>query len=76
MEKSVMPTSTPYNRSSRRDFLYAGWLGGLGLTVGDFLRIRSAAAADATSQSATPKAQSVIYIYLNGGFAHMDSFDP
>ena len=60
---------------TRRDFLYAGWLGGLGLTLGSFLKLEAARAADSASR-AEPKAKSVIHIYLQGGFAHMDSFDP
>jgi uncharacterized protein (DUF1501 family) len=58
-------------KPSRRNFLYVGWLGGLGLTLGDFFKLSCASAAEAS-----PKAKSVIFIYLNGGFAHMDSFDP
>ncbi len=62
-----------FHRPSRRDFLYAGWLGGLGLTLGDAFRLQSATAAE---KKIAPRAKSVIHIYLNGGFAHMDSFDP
>jgi hypothetical protein len=60
---------------NRRDFLYAGWLGGLGLTVGNLLQLQARAAGPAGSRLEA-KAQSIIYIYLQGGFAHMDSFDP
>jgi hypothetical protein len=48
--------------STRRDFLYAGWLGGLGLTLGSFLKLEAARAADA-SRRVEPKAKSVIHIY-------------
>ena len=64
-----------FRRPSRRDFLYAGWLGGLGLTMGEFFRLRTAA-AESGGKKIEPRAKSVIHIYLNGGFAHMDSFDP
>jgi uncharacterized protein (DUF1501 family) len=64
-----------FARPTRRDVLYAGWLGGLGLTLGSFLKLEAARAAD-SAQRTPPKAQSVIHIYLQGGFAHMDSFDP
>jgi hypothetical protein len=64
-----------FTRPTRRDFLYAGWLGGLGLTLGAFLKLEAARAAD-SNRRAEPKAKSVIHIYLQGGFAHMDSFDP
>jgi hypothetical protein len=57
---------------SRRDLIRVGWLGGLGLTLGQYLKLQAADPAKAVA----PKAQSVIHIYLQGGFAHMDSFDP
>src|SRR5262245_1379747 len=60
---------------SRRDLIRVGWLGGLGLTLGQYLKLDAARAADPT-RKAEPKAKSVIHIYLQGGFAHMDSFDP
>jgi hypothetical protein len=63
-----------FARPSRRDVLRVGWLGGLGLTLGDFLRLE--ARASEAGGAAGPKARSVIHIYLQGGFAHMDSFDP
>lgn len=69
-----------FRRSARRDFLYVGWLGGLGLTVGNMLRLQEANAEESGVQAAKrmieAKARSVIHIYLQGGFAHMDSFDP
>jgi hypothetical protein len=64
-----------FSRPTRRDFLYAGWLGGLGLTLGSLLKLEAARAAD-SARRAEPKAKSVIHVYLQGGFAHMDSFDP
>jgi uncharacterized protein (DUF1501 family) len=64
-----------FMRPSRRDFLRVGWLGGLGITLGDMFRLQ-ARAAERKQASIAPKARSVIHIYLNGGFAHMDSFDP
>jgi hypothetical protein len=62
------------NRIPRRDFLYAGWLGGAGLSLGQFMQLQASAAQPRSSTQ--PKATSVIHIYLQGGFAHMDSFDP
>ena len=61
---------------SRRDILRAGWLGGLGLSLGAFLKLEAAARASDPGHAPEPKAKSVIHIYLQGGFAHMDSFDP
>jgi hypothetical protein len=50
-----------------------GWLGGLGLTLGDVLKLEAAQPAGRKPEA---KAKSVIHVYLQGGFAHMDSFDP
>ena len=47
----------------------------MGLTLGQYLKLDAARAAD-PKRKVEPKAQSVIHIYLQGGFAHMDSFDP
>lgn len=66
-------------RSNRRDFMYVGWLGGAGLTLGNMLKLESQAKAAgfaSDSKVTEPKAKSVIHIYLQGGFPHMDSFDP
>jgi uncharacterized protein (DUF1501 family) len=67
--------TTHQNGVSRRDIIRVGWLGGLGLTLGDFLKLESHAKA-AEPKKPDAKAKSVIHIYLQGGFAHMDSFDP
>ena len=63
-------------RGGRRDFLYAGWLAGAGLTLGQMLKLEAAEDRTAEAPASTAKAKSVIHIYLQGGFAHMDSFDP
>jgi hypothetical protein len=61
----------------RRGFLTVGTVGGLGLSLGDFLRMQ---AARAEANPGTPPrqaaAQSVISIYLPGGVAHQETFDP
>ena len=62
-------------RPRRRDVLHVGWLAGLGLSLGDYLSLQGRVEA-AESRTIQPKAQRVIHIYLPGGFAHMDSFDP
>jgi uncharacterized protein (DUF1501 family) len=59
---------------TRRNFLQVGALGGLGLTLDQLLRHQAARAADGTVKDAP--AQSVIHIFLPGGMAHQDSFDP
>lgn len=58
--------------TSRRNFLQVGALGTLGLTLGDALK---AQAYEATP-SKEGKAKNVINIYLPGGMAHQESFDP
>jgi len=66
-----------FQRPTRREFLRVGWLGGLGISLGSLFQLQAAArAADRSGTKIEPKAKSVIHIYLNGGFAHMDSFDP
>lgn len=56
---------------SRRDMLQVGGIGLLGLSLADVLAMRAAAQ---TRTQTTPK--SVIYIFLSGGLAQQDSFDP
>ncbi len=59
-----------FRKVSRREFLYVGLVGGLGLTLGDFLRLR---AEEAVLQA---KAKSLIHIFLPGGISAHESFDP
>jgi len=56
---------------NRRHFLSLGTIAGLNLNLGDYL---SLARADDGVKNA--KAQSVIYIYLPGGFSAQETFDP
>jgi hypothetical protein len=54
---------------NRREFLYTGLFGGLGLSLGDVLKLQA--------ESATvPKASSVIHIFLPGGAAAQETWDP
>src|SRR6185369_15258502 len=62
-------------RPNRRDFLFVGALGGLGLTLGDLLRMEAKAAPDKVPGKEAA-AKSIINIYLPGGMAHQESFDP
>jgi len=57
----------------RRSFLTVGTIGGLGLSLGDFFRMQAAQGAAAPKEGV---AKSIIYIYLPGGFAHQETFDP
>ena len=61
---------------NRRDFLFVGALGGLGLTLGDAFRMKARAEGGGAAPSKEGKAKSVIQIYLPGGMAHQESFDP
>ena len=63
------------NRLSRRNFLYAGYLGGVGLSLADMLWLESQA-EQKFYESKEGTAKSVIFIYLPGGMAHQESFDP
>jgi hypothetical protein len=54
----------------RRQFLQVGCLGALGLALPDFLRSR------AGQLLAEPKAKSVVQIFLPGGIAQQECFDP
>jgi hypothetical protein len=66
--------------SSRRNFLYVGLLGSLGLTLGDWLKLEARAAETSglvkDGSRKEPPARSVIQIYLPGGMAAQESFDP
>lgn len=64
------------NRLSRRDFLMVGALGGLGLTLADFLSLRAAMAEQKRYDFIEAKADGVIHIFLPGGIAHQETFDP
>lgn len=60
---------------NRRGFLAAGAFGGLGLTLPEFL-MRRAAAELKTYGFIEAKAKSVIHVFLPGGMAQQESFDP
>jgi hypothetical protein len=64
------------NSLSRRSFLTVGALGSLGLTLGDFFRMQRAQADLKNYDFIPAKAQSVIHVFLPGGMAHQESFDP
>ena len=60
---------------SRRDFLHVGFCGGIGLTLADYFAMK--AKADIKKyESKEGTAKSVIFIYLPGGSAHQETFDP
>lgn len=63
------------NGLNRRGFLHVGYLGGLGLSLSEMLRME-AAAEQKFYESKEGTAKSVIFIFLPGGMAHQESFDP
>ena len=60
---------------SRRDFMYVGMMGGLGLTLPDLLRLQAAQVMPEV-ETFKPIADSIIHIYLPGGMAQHESWDP
>ncbi len=62
--------------TSRRSFLSVGALTGLGLTLGNYFQIRQAQAYQKHYDFIEAKAKSVIHIFLPGGIAQQESFDP
>ncbi|MCH2583530.1 MAG: DUF1501 domain-containing protein [Planctomycetes bacterium] len=68
--------SDSWNRQtkhSRRAAIRAGAVGLMGLGLAEFNALRAAAGQDPSA--ASPKARSVIYIFLSGGLSQIDSFD-
>ena len=64
------------NVLSRRSLLTVGAIGGLGLTLTDFFRLKHAQASQTAGETNEGPAKSVIFIYLPGGMAHQETFDP
>ncbi len=62
------------NRLSRRNFMTVGALGGL--TLADLLRLRSVHGDQKQYDFIPAKAESVIHVFLPGGMAHQESWDP
>ncbi|MCE9606204.1 MAG: DUF1501 domain-containing protein [Planctomycetia bacterium] len=63
-------------KPSRRDFLTVGALAGVGLTLPELFRLESARAEKKNYDFLEAKAKSVIHIYLPGGCAHQETWDP
>ena len=59
-------------RPNRREFLTVGALGVLGVSLADLLVVEAAESKGA----AAAKAKSIIHIFLPGGMAQQESFDP
>ncbi|MEM6278907.1 MAG: DUF1501 domain-containing protein [Verrucomicrobiota bacterium] len=61
--------------ANRREFLQVGFAGGLGLTLPELLKVEASAQAK-FYESKEGVAKSLIHIYLPGGMAHQESWDP
>jgi hypothetical protein len=78
----MMHSSCRCGRIHRRGFLADVGFGCAGLALGALLHQDSRASAATTSTSPdgrphfTPKAKSVIWIFLSGGYSHLETFDP
>jgi len=63
--------------SSRREFMYVGLVGGIGMTLGQYFNQNTAIAGDLTANDLAPAkegpAKSVIHIFLPGGIAAQES---
>lgn len=57
-------------KPNRREFLFVGLVGSVGLTLGNLFKLQ------AQSAGTPARAQSVINIFLPGGIAAQESFDP
>ncbi len=70
------PPPHPPWQPNRREFLYVGLLGTVGMTMTDMFRTQARAAGAGGLGAGAGKAKSVINIYLPGGMSHQESFDP
>src|SRR3954452_11334594 len=78
MSKPFMPSwcnsSDHLWRPNRREFLYVGLVGSLGMSLGNLFKAQAADALTSTAPQA--KAKSIINIYLPGGMSAQETFDP
>src|SRR4051812_45379044 len=69
----------PAAAMNRREFIYVGLVGGLGLTLGNYLGMTTANKAFGEQKFYESKegvAKSVIHIFLPGGIAQHEFLDP
>ena len=69
-EESFCSSSEHVWRPNRREFLFVGLVGSLGLTLGKSFALQAATPGEKA------RAQSVINIFLPGGISAQESFDP
>src|SRR5215218_4619943 len=68
------PSSFPCGRVSRRRFLADLGMGFTGMALGGTLLSQGVVRAASAPMAA--KAKSVIWIFLSGGYSHVETFDP
>ncbi|WP_035602769.1 DUF1501 domain-containing protein [Haloferula sp. BvORR071] len=73
--KLFCPGNPLHRYASRREFLHVGLVGGLGLTLPQFL-LQQAKAEQKFYETKEGVAKGIIHIFLPGGMAHQESFDP
>src|SRR3954447_3287009 len=61
---------------SRREFLFVGLVGTLGLSLGEMFKLQAANPAGQLANGKGAPAKSIINIYLPGGMAAQETFDP
>ncbi len=76
MARNSSCTPAHFERLSRRGFLSVGVLAGAGLTLPELLRSRQAMGDLKNYENFEGTAKSVIHIFLPGGMAHQESWDP
>ncbi len=76
LENGSSSSDPTFRPCCRRDFLYTGLLGGLGLSLGNFLKLRDLQAQETQAPVKEGPAKSVIHIFMPGGMAHQETFDP
>ncbi|RYD59842.1 MAG: DUF1501 domain-containing protein, partial [Verrucomicrobiaceae bacterium] len=73
--KPTCPGNPLDRYASRREFLHVGLVGGLGLTLPQLLR-QQARGDQKHYETREGVAKGIIHIFLPGGLAHQESFDP
>ena len=63
-------------QTSRRGFLQAGFAGGMGMSLASFFQAKQAQADLKDYAHFEGTAKNIIYIYLPGGCAHQETWDP
>lgn len=71
------PSHVRPSMANRREFLYVGLIGGLGLSLPQFLKLETEAKAQQKFyETKEGPAKSIIHIFLPGGMSAQESFDP